>query len=69
MSAQDRNTEAKAPSPASPDQLTLLQMAEPEWRLDRRTCEIGRHGVAAARQILQRAGAGDDQRGRPARAA
>lgn len=68
MSARE-GAGAEAHSPASPNQLTLLQVGAPEWRLDRRTCEIGRLGVAAAREVLQRAGADHRQRGRPAEAA
>jgi hypothetical protein len=36
-------------------QLVLLDTAGADWRLDDRTREIGRRGVAAAREILQRA--------------
>jgi hypothetical protein len=38
------------------DQLTLVE-APREWKLDRRTREIGRKGVAEAREVLRRAGA------------
>jgi hypothetical protein len=33
-------------------QLVLIDENEPEWRLDDRTVEIGRRGVAAARAVL-----------------
>ncbi|MGH8921508.1 MAG: hypothetical protein ACRDZY_14295 [Acidimicrobiales bacterium] len=39
-------------------QLTLIdpdEQAGPEWRLDERTREAGRRGVAAARQALSQA--------------
>ena len=32
-------------------QLTLIT-SNPKWRLDERTCEIGRKGIAAARAAL-----------------
>ncbi|MDX6325501.1 MAG: hypothetical protein QOK15_1855 [Nocardioidaceae bacterium] len=32
-------------------QLTLIE-SNPRWRLDERTCEIGRRGIAAARAAL-----------------
>ena len=57
------------PPDAESGQLALLQLGTPPWRLDRRTCEIGRLGVAAAREALQRAGAADEASRRPARAA
>jgi hypothetical protein len=36
-------------------QLHLLEPPEPDWHLDEATKEIGRKGVAEARQALQRA--------------
>jgi hypothetical protein len=38
------------------EQLRLLPgaAAEPDWRVDQRTREIGRQGVAQAREILRR---------------
>jgi hypothetical protein len=36
-------------------QLHLLEPPEPDWHLDEATKEIGRRGVAEARQALQRA--------------
>jgi hypothetical protein len=45
-------------------QLVLLDTPTPSWKLDRHTREIGRRGVAEAREALRRA-AGDDRR-RPA---
>ena len=67
----EANVDAGVPTPpdAASGQLALLQMGAPPWRLDRRTCEIGRLGVAAAREALQRAGAADEAPRRPARAA
>ena len=59
----------QAPRDAEPGQLALLQMGAPPWRLDRRTCEIGRLGVAAAREVLHRARADGEGSTRPARAA
>jgi hypothetical protein len=38
------------------DQLPLL--TEPAWRLDERTRQIGRQGVASAREALRQAGSG-----------
>ncbi|HWH35813.1 MAG TPA: hypothetical protein VNT56_10910 [Acidimicrobiales bacterium] len=47
------------PAPRRPEpgegQLPLLEVAEPIWRLDRRTREIGRRGIALARAALERA--------------
>ncbi|HMC41618.1 MAG TPA: hypothetical protein VKI20_01310 [Acidimicrobiales bacterium] len=37
-------------------QLVLLEEAPREWRLDDRTREVGRRGVAAARQALRQPG-------------
>jgi hypothetical protein len=48
-------------------QLLLLQPTSPSWKLDRQTREIGRRGVAEAREALRRAddgGRGDDGNGR-----
>jgi hypothetical protein len=36
-------------------QLHLLEPPEPDWHLDEATKEIGRKGVAEARQALQQA--------------
>lgn len=36
-------------------QLALLDTNSPSWKLDRRTREIGRRGVAQAREALRRA--------------
>jgi hypothetical protein len=36
-------------------QLHLLELPEPDWHLDETTKQIGRKGVAEARQALQRA--------------
>ena len=36
-------------------QLHLLEPPEPDWHLDETTKEIGRRGVAEAREALQRA--------------
>ncbi|MDP8953689.1 MAG: hypothetical protein M3N37_01985 [Actinomycetota bacterium] len=44
-------------------QLTLLETDEPAWRLDARTREVGRKGVAAARQALRRSTSSDRDRG------
>ena len=35
-------------------QLPLLDLERPEWRLDERTREVGRQGLAAAREALRR---------------
>lgn len=48
---------------ADPGQLALLETDEPLWRLDARTREVGRRGVAAAREVLRRSAGSDDQRG------
>ena len=45
-------------------QLHLLEPPEPDWHLDEATKEIGRKGVAEARQALQRA-----RKSRPSNAA
>ena len=51
-------------------QLPLLESTSPNWKLDRRTREIGRRGVAEARAALRRAGSGGpDGSGRTAQAA
>jgi hypothetical protein len=39
-------------------QLLLLESTSPNWKLDRRTREIGRRGVAEARAALRRANGG-----------
>jgi hypothetical protein len=36
-------------------QLHLLEDHPPVWRLDERTCEVGRRGIAEARQALREA--------------
>lgn len=36
-------------------QLELIRSDEPAWRLDEQTRQVGRRGVAAARQALHRA--------------
>jgi hypothetical protein len=36
-------------------QLLLLDTSSPSWKLDRQTREIGRRGVAEAREVLRRA--------------
>lgn len=36
-------------------QLVLLEDAAPAWRLDDRTREVGRQGIAKAREALRRA--------------
>jgi hypothetical protein len=45
-------------------QLVLLESGTPSWKLDARTREIGRRGLAEARDALRRAsgptGAGSD---------
>lgn len=41
------------------DQLTLVDTPR-DWKLDRHTREIGRKGVAEAREVLRLAGSGDD---------
>ena len=69
MTRSGANTGGSTPREAGPGQLALLQMGAPPWRLDRRTCEIGRLGVAAAREALHRARAVDEGSTRPARAA
>ena len=50
-------------------QLPLLDSTSPNWKLDRRTREIGRRGVAEARAALRRAttgGPGGDGRSKAA---
>ena len=37
------------------DQLALLEDDDREWKLDERTREIGRRGVASAREALRQA--------------
>ena len=36
-------------------QLVLIESGEPDWRLDEHTVEVGRRGVAAAREVLRQA--------------
>jgi hypothetical protein len=43
-------------------QLVLPVSTSPRWKLDRKTREIGRRGIAQARAALRQAGGGD---GRP----
>ena len=42
-------------------QLVLIDTTGSDWRLDDRTREIGRRGVAEAREILRRAAARDEE--------
>jgi len=37
------------------NQLVLIEVAEPEWRIDDHTIEIGRQGIEAARRALHSA--------------
>jgi hypothetical protein len=64
-------SESGAPGPAAPEasQLPLLEVATPAWRLDHRTREIGRRGVASAREALRRVSASEDEGRRPPQAA
>ncbi len=48
---------------AGPGQLALLEADEPVWRLDAQTREVGRRGVAAAREVLRRSVDANDSRG------
>ncbi|MCU1379465.1 MAG: hypothetical protein JWN29_2448 [Acidimicrobiales bacterium] len=43
-------------------QLLLLDTSSRTWKLDRQTREIGRRGVAEAREALRRATSGDRRR-------
>jgi hypothetical protein len=36
-------------------QLVLIETTDADWRLDERTCEIGRAGIAQARRALAEA--------------
>jgi hypothetical protein len=36
-----------------PVQLALISDDEPDWRLDEHTVEVGRRGIAAAREVLR----------------
>lgn len=56
-----RPTGTRAPAAA---QLELLETGAVSWRLDRHTRDIGRQGVAKARQVLRSAGGGDAPAGR-----
>lgn len=56
-----RPTSTRAPVAA---QLELLDAGAVSWRLDRHTRDIGRQGVAKARQVLRSAGGGDAPAGR-----
>lgn len=42
-------------------QLALLETEQPVWRLDAQTREVGRRGVAAAREVLKRSASHDDR--------
>jgi hypothetical protein len=44
------------------DQLVLLEDDERQWRLDERTREIGRRGIALAREALRQAAPAADRR-------
>ena len=54
-----------------PVQLALIEETNPEWRLDAHTVEIGRRGIAAAREALRKGAAATDSPAavRPPRAA
>jgi hypothetical protein len=43
-------------------QLLLLDTSSHSWKLDRQTREIGRRGVAEAREALRQATSGDRRR-------
>jgi hypothetical protein len=45
-------------------QLVLIEERDADYRLDERTREIGRRGIAAAREALRRAAAADASAGR-----
>ncbi|HEX5615664.1 MAG TPA: hypothetical protein VFZ83_10980 [Acidimicrobiia bacterium] len=70
MSTADRTpptagTEHPSGAEARPVQLRLLDRdAPPEWVLDRKTRQVGRAGVAQAREILRRAQPPEPQRQR-----
>jgi hypothetical protein len=42
-------------------QLVLIDETERQWRLDDRTREVGRRGIAAARDVLRKAARRDDE--------
>jgi hypothetical protein len=50
-------------------QLLLLDTSKPSWKLDPRTREIGRRGVAEAREALRRAAGPTPGRPTPQRTA
>lgn len=52
----------RARSQGDHGQLALLEADEPMWRLDAHTREVGRKGVAVAREILRRS-SGDAEPG------
>jgi hypothetical protein len=41
-------------------QLVLIDESDRQWRLDEHTREVGRRGIAAARDILRKAARPDD---------
>ena len=43
-------------------QLVLIEERGADYRLDDRTREIGRRGIAAAREALRKAASADDER-------
>jgi hypothetical protein len=46
-------------------QLVLPVSTSPNWKIDPKTREIGRRGIAEARAALRRAGAGSGPSGHP----
>ena len=42
-------------------QLVLIDETERQWRLDDRTREVGRRGIAAARDVLRKAARREDE--------
>ena len=48
-------------------QLVLLDSGQRSWKLDRTTREIGKRGVAQAREALRKAGTSPTPGGPPAR--
>jgi hypothetical protein len=42
-------------------QLVLIDETERQWRLDDRTREVGRRGIAAARDVLRKAARRNDE--------
>lgn len=49
-------------------QLLLIDESTPDWRLDEHTREVGRRGVANAREALRRAAGAPERRDDPERA-